>query len=811
MNNIKDLTSKEITRRGFLQVAAATGGAVVAGSTLLNPVSAGGECVDCHKIAGAPPRKQPHKWVPTVCNMCGGQTGVLADVLTVENEKVVIKVVPNLENPMGVSNISGDYLEHKDEGASLCPRGNASIMDLYDHDRLSKPMKRTNSTKGKGVDPGWVEISWDEAYKLTEAKLRELKNSNEEHKLVWFSDDRNFVHIQQDFCNLYGTPNYHNQTNLYDATRKAAFKVMMGHETPVADTIESKYILLFGTNPLSAIKWGHVPRTMIRGLENGAQMVVVDPYHSFTASKAHEWVPIKPGTDGALALALGHVIIKQGLYDEDFIDRWTVGFDEYALYVRDKSPVWAESITGIPADTIERLGIELGNTRPAVIDAWSGITQHSNGFQTMRAIAALAGLIGQIDNPGGLFIPDMSGNAHGEVKYRESRYPRLDGGTDKYPYAHESGVITETLYNMAKGKGPYMPRAGIIMHQNPVMSVPGTDTVIDAMKKLEFLVVVDTHMSETAELADLVLPGTHYLERYDLVNNWTTWPSVSLRQPVIEPRFNQPAEYEFIIELGRRLGLTETNGRAFFDNLTYEEYLSMELQNGAPGITLDELKEMAGVTWMDPEGTRYHKHMTRLDVPAGASMDGDGVVRDSQGDAIGVKIWDKYYTGFNTPSRKFELYSTDVGDKVDANGESIPQLPEYKEADIKPDYQYPLYLINWKEVSHTGVRTQNNIWLDELKHSNPLAIHPETAERMGVRTGDTVWVETENAKDRATALLTDRVHPEVVGMQHGFGHWNLGEVADGNGTNDYQFYNTAAEAVSGNALSKEMKVKVYKA
>ena len=149
MKHIKDVTSKDITRRGFLKLTAATGGAVVAGSALLDPAIASSECIDCHKIAGAPPRKQPHKWISTVCNMCGGQTGVLADVMTVENEKVVLKVVPNLQNPMGVSNVSEDFVNHKDEGAALCPRGNASIMDLYDHDRIANvKISRTPPNNG---------------------------------------------------------------------------------------------------------------------------------------------------------------------------------------------------------------------------------------------------------------------------------------------------------------------------------------------------------------------------------------------------------------------------------------------------------------------------------------------------------------------------------------------------------------------------------------------------------------------------------------------------------------------------------------
>lgn len=809
MNKIKDLTSNDITRRGFLKLAAAAGGAAFIGGGLLNPANAGIECIDCHKIAGAPARKQPHKWISTVCNMCSGQTGVLADVLTVENKEIVIKVVPELQNPMGVANVYQDYIENKDQGAALCPRGNASIMDLYDPDRLSKPMKRTNPVKGKGIDPKWEVISWGEANEILTSKLKTLKTNNEEHTLLWFGDGDNFTHLQQDFCNLYGTPNFFTNGNLYDAARSAAFTLMVGHERLLADTVEAKFILLFGTNPLSAIKWAHVPRTMIRSIEHGAQMVVVDPYHSFTASKAHSWIPIRPGTDGALALALGHVIVKLGLYDEEFIDKWAVGFDDYAEYVKGKTPQWAESITGIPAKTIEQLGRELGNTRPVAIDAWSGITQHSNGFQTMRAIIALAGLVGQIDNPGGLIIPDMTGSLHQNVEYEPSTYPRLDGGTEKYPFAQDSGVITEVLNNMVNEAGPYNPKIGIVMHQNLVLSIPGTDTVIEALKKLEYLVVVDTHLTETSELADLVFPGTHYLERTDLVNNWTTWPSVSLRQQVVKPLYGKP-EYEVLIELGKQLGLSETNGNPFFDNLIYEGYLDAELKNGAPGISLEELKELPGATWMDTEGTKYRKYSTTITLPAGATIDEKGVVYDGSQNPVGVSIWDKYYTGFNTKSRKFEFLS-DLDGIVDANGELIPELPEYKEMDNTPDYEYPLYLINWKEASHTGARTQNNIWLDELKHTNQLAINPKTADMLGIKTDDMVWVETNFTKAKTTALLTDRIHPNVVGMMHGFGHWYLGEVTNGNGTNDYQFYKTEAEPVSGNAISKESSVKVYRA
>jgi thiosulfate reductase/polysulfide reductase chain A len=150
---------------------------------------------------------------------------------------------------------------------------------------------------------------------------------------------------------------------------------------PLADFIQSKYILLFGWNPTSAIKWVYLPRIITRAVERGARLVVVDPYLSDTAAKAQEWVALRPGTDGALALALAHVIIRDQLYDQEFVARWTVGFDEYAALVESATPAWAEAITSVRAQVIERLARELATTKPALVDAWSGPGQHSNGVQ----------------------------------------------------------------------------------------------------------------------------------------------------------------------------------------------------------------------------------------------------------------------------------------------------------------------------------------------------------------------------------------------------------------------------------------------
>ena len=835
----------KIGRRRFLKATGTTGVALAAmGSTLAVSGCAATVGAREHRLpvseAGlAEWGREAGEWIPSCCNMCGGQSGILVHVVN----GVVEKIEPNHWNPINYSNVSGDFFDGYSEeygcreGGAICPKGNAGVVQLYDPERVQKPLKRGNPDKSPGANPRWQEISWDQALAEIAAKMQALRDAGEAHQLLWMSEDHSFTHIQADFCKLFGTPNYSNHSNLCDVSRKASFKVAVGHDRPLADFVQSKYIMLFGWNPTSAIKWVYLPRIITRGIERGARLVVVDPYLSDTAAKAHEWVPIRPATDGALALALGHVIVRDGLYDKEFVTKWAAGFAEYADYVREKTPEWAEAITGIKAKTIERLGHELATTKPALVDAWSGPGQHTNAVQGGRAIASLNTLIGSWDRPGGMLIPDTRGGTHVEVEPSEEAAmtlgkPRFDQ-LEMYPLGHKSGVYTQMFTNIAEGTGPYAAKMLVCVFQNPMMSVPGT-AVAKALAKLECVVVVDTMMSETAMMADYVLPGTVYLERYDLNTHWVSWPCVGLRQPVVKPLFGQPAEYEIVASLGRRLGLKTKDGREFFRvgpasgqmiaDLTawYEDYLSNELEKGAPGITLQQLKELPGAVWFDRKGTRYAKYAepVPLDELGGAYFDGDpaanGTVvydkpKSQGGKPLGVVMDGSVVVGFATPSRKAELSSPWLATKKDFLGRTVDPLPAYSPRDWLPDEKYPLYLINWKEASHTHTRTQNNAWLLEIKPDNPLLIHPDTANRLGIAEGDHIWVESPHGRLLARAHLSRRMHPEVVGAQHGFGHTALGKQAKDRGAHLGSLNVTKSDPISGMAVHKEVCVRVYKA
>ena len=814
----------DVSRRDFLKLAGITSAGVLGGGAL-RPITA---------LAAKPLAEGPYdrgSWIASCCHMCGGTTGIMCQVV----DGRLVRIKPNDDNPVGFTNVSDDFFTNAaKEGAVICPKGNAGIMALYDPDRVKQPLRRTNPEKGIGVDPRWKVISWEEAYTEIAARLQALRDAGEAHKLLWFSEDHCFTHIQGDFCKLFGTPNYNMHSNLCDVGRKASFKILMGDERPLIDAINSKYMLIFGWNPLSATKWSHLPRIITRGIERGAKLVVVDPNLSYTASKAHEWIPLRPGTDGALALAMAHVILRDGLQDQAFVDEWVTGFEQFKAYVQDKTPQWAEGITTVPAERIERLATEFGTTKPALVDVWSG-THHTNGVYAGWAIGALAAITGNIEKPGTLVLPVKKGGKHIEVEPDEVaantvKQPRLDGGKDKWPYFHSSGVYAEIVNRILDGKGPYEPKMAMIVFQNLLMSVVGTKTGEEALRKLEFIVTVDTMLSETAQFADIVIPGTTFLERYDLNNHWVTWPILGLRQPVVKPLFGQPAEYEFVCELGRRLGLKEGNGNDVFwigrmsgqriedKGKWYEEFLSKELKEGEPKITLEELKALPGATWVSKKGTKYNKHEEVIppDKLAEAITEGHLVFskkKDGSKDKqIGMVRPDgTAVRGFFTPSGKLELYAAKHEGKKGADGKPLKPLPAYEPREWQPSPEYPLFLINWKEASQTHSRTQNNAFLAELKSTDGLRINAKTAAKLGIGQGDWVTVESPYGKVRMKAELTEGIHPEVVGTQHGWGHWAMGRVAKGRGAHTGFLAQTKACPLSGQALNKEICVRVVKA
>ncbi|MCL5024508.1 MAG: molybdopterin-dependent oxidoreductase [Nitrospirae bacterium] len=761
----EQVTGKEFTRRSFLKWTSALAGAAVASGLLWDDkFGLFREASAQEKMSGK------GKWIHTTCQMCGGTSGIKVHVV----DGRVVKIEPNEYNPIGVMNISADYEKFKTLGGRMCPKGNSGARALYDPDRLKKPMKRIGP-RGSGK---WKAISWDEALDEVSRNLLSIREKYGPEALFWATEDSSFTDMQGDFNLLYGSPNYSMHSNLCDVARKASFKLVMGDDRPLPDFANTKYALVFGGNPMGATKWAHLPGIWNLGRARGAKMVVVDPILSQTAAKADEWIPVRPGTDGALALALGHEIVANKWYDQEFINNYTVGFEKYAAFVADKTPEWAEKITSVPAETIRRIAKELASAKPAIVDVWSGPGHHTNATDGGRAIAMLPALLGQYDKPGTMMSRQAKGGKRRAFNVDKPKAARIDGLGTKYPFGHGSGIYVETRDAMISGQ-PYQLKAGVFMFQNFVMSVPNTKKNIEALKKLEYIVVFDTMMSETAELADIVIPGSHYLERWEINANWVTFPATAIRQPAVKSVINGMTEQEFILALAKKMGLKDKDGKTL--PATYQDYMSDQLKNGPIGKTLDEMLALPGAVFIGGE-THYEKYKT---------------------------------SGFATPSKKIEFSSEQMEKK------GLNSLPEYAEPTFKPTSDFPLYLVNFKQAEHTHSRTFNNDYLMEMKPDNPLMMNSATVARLGLQDGDAIWIESPYGKAKATVQATERIHPEVVALQHGYGHWGFGKIARGAlnkintwspaGTGDGQFLAGVAEKTSGMAVHKEIGVKVVKA
>ena len=250
----------------------------------------------------------------------------------------------------------------------------------------------------------------------------------------------------------------------------------------------------------------------------------------------------------------------------------------------------------------------------------------------------------------------------------------------------------------------------------------------------------------------------------------------------------------------------------------YEEFLSKELKEGEPKITLEELKALPGATWVSKNGTKYNKQANAI--PPEKIQDGiteGGILFSKKKDGskdkqIGMLKPDgSAVRGFFTPSGKLELYAEKHKSKKDANGRGLSPSPIYEPREWQPDDKYPFYLINWKEASQTHSRSQNNAFLAELKSTDGLRINKKTAQRLGINQHDEVWVESPYGKVKMKVELTEGIHPKVVGTQHGWGHWAMGRIAKGRGAHTGLLAPTKSCTLSGQSLNKEICVNVTKA
>ncbi|MBP1696518.1 MAG: hypothetical protein H6Q41_1706, partial [Deltaproteobacteria bacterium] len=734
--NEKKLKKISLSRRKFLKLSALTGAAVGA-NQILGPFD--------HPTA-FPLQKNTQdvleeKWLTTSCLNCPARCAIR--VRTVNGKAVKIT-----GNPLSL-----------DSDGKVCPRAHIGLQVLYDLGRIHSPLKRMNQEKGKGIDPKWVPISWDQALNEVTQRLKSLRERVQPHKLLLF-EGLNTVSSEDmilRFAHAFGTPNLISGNGLDTETEKSGNWMADGHYTETAyDLDHTNYILAFGADVLESSKplarflrkWGKLRREK----PNRTRVVVINPRYSVTAAKSDEWVPIHPGTDGALALAIANVIISENLYDTDFVNRWTTGFESYKkLVLSQHSPEVVSKITGIPPETIQRIAREYAQTKPALALRGRGSINWPEGSHISYAIFCLNALVGSIDVPGGIIYQenpkyrDMPHRNGDDIARRGKNYPRIDfRGTDKFPVAE---VVTNQIPESLLEDVPYPVEMAMGFNSNFNMFAPGTERWDKALQKLPFYIHVSPFISEMALYADLVLPSTTYLEEwgYDHSPPGSGFAEVRIKQPVVKPLGEAWSIIDIVFEMSKRLGGEPAQS---FVNLGghSEGFVKFRTE------TLLPWKEFLGKgVWV---GKDYE--------------------------------YKKYGRIFNTPSKKFEFYSGNLKSLISKMRKGAEKdfdyLPNYKEAKFLGEKEkYPLLLLPYQPLMVVENGSQNYPWAQEIflpmngvGWQTLVEINSDTARTLGLKDGQVVWVESPFQKIKAKVKFSEGVHPGTVAIPFGQGHYSYG-------------------------------------
>ncbi len=742
--NLSDIT---LSRRQFLKLTGATGAAAILGGGLT-------------AFAPAPAYAAPEEdgILYGVCGVCSMGCAYVAHL---RNGRIV--------------RLSGNPKDQVAQG-KLCVRGYSGIRLLYDPDRLKYPLKRTNPEKGVGVDPGWVKITWDEALDLTASKLKGIRDAYGPQAIVLVARPQDW---QKHFAKSIGTPNHIAHNNTCYSTHDVVWRAMVTGtgKTWTVDYEHSKYILAFGWDGLGKSK-NHWGRSVNAALANGAKLVVFDPRLSITAAKAHEWIPIKPGADLAVLLAMIRTIINEELYDKEFVANYTTGLEQLKAAMQEYTPEWAASISEVPAETIVRIAREFAATKPAVVahhkrDA--GGPNYTNSWRTAQCFVILDALVGSIDRPGGHILdrkPKLP--AFSEVfqfpAYPDTvKGPRIDG-LDKFPVLKPLGKgAFSTLAEGILSQNPYPVKAMVVMKHN-LLAFPNPARLVEAIKTLDFVAVSDVLPSEMAQLADVVLPDYTYFEGSGINAReyHAMYPQVALRDP-LPPVGDVRSFSNVVINVLKKMGLTEY------------------VPEGMSGKAL-----------------------------AAAQMEALGTSAEAIRGAGGMWGAEKPLqpkTEFGTPSKKIELYST----VLEQNG--YEPLPRWVEPRAQVSDQYPYHLLIWRKPWERMSQSQNDPILAEFCPENCATMNPELAKKVGVGEGDYVWVESSAGKIKLRVHLTAGIRPDCVAVDHGFGHWSPGlSVAYGQGANDGDLIpnQTVAQQLEAGcpamaSFMEDVVVKVYRA
>ena len=674
------------------------------------------------------PEREEEKAIPTFCGMCGPSAG--CGIYAIVKKGRFLRVEGMKESPLN--------------RGKNCAKAHAAPQWVYSAQRLRTPLKRVGK-KGEGK---FERITWDQALDIIADKLKEQKKKYGPESLAILSPaKRSYSDYLYRFLMAHGSPNY-GHSGICAVQNTFSFAYTLGISQvlgPMPDYQNSDLILVWGKQPVysGASKGG--TRLLIEAKERRARVIAIKPTMEPDVALADTWVPIRPGTDAALALAMLNIVINENLYDTAFVSQWCYGFDELKTHIQRYTPDWAEPITGLPADQIKDIAREYATTERAAIDAGNGLEHAPAASDAVRAIAILIAITGHLDRKGGNIVPAGSTMPRPKTVHLRERYTQ--GWVDKLvapefpkpfqPFLEGTSSAYYRILDSVLTKKPYPVRTIIAPGTQPSVSTRGSKRVVEALKKLDFFVVIDVMQTAEMDYADIVVPVATPYETdhpFEFTPNW-----IMARRKVIEPLGDYKSIYEFFIDLGVKMGY----GKDFW-NGSMEACMNEQLE--PLGMTIDELRT----------------HTTGITYP------------------MKPMVYEKYEAFFSSKSRrlsgepylpqgKVAIYNTTFEEH------GFNPLPEWREPPESPTgtpellKKYPLTFSDFHTSKVYNASWLRNVpFLREVLPFPTLQIHPNTARERGIENDDWVTVESPHGSMKLKAEVIPGIRPDTVMALHGW-------------------------------------------
>ena len=816
----------EMSRRKFLQGTVAmsiVGGSAVSATNLLAKDDKVEKKLTFTTKTG---EAKELKLVPTLCEMCVNKCAAIARM----EDGVVTKLDPNPMFPKSKN--------------MLCPRGNAGIQALHDPDRLKYPLIRI----GEKGDGKYKRVTWDEAYEAIlngTDRFKGLATILEEEEdnrstIGYCAGEGMAEHTYKVFMqDKLGSSNFINHASICLQTTVSGYALTIGGYGQ-ADLENANYVIMAGANRAEAIVTPDTMDLFKRTKGRGAKLIVVDPRFTNTASHADKWLPIEVGTDLAFVLALTYVAIEENIYNKKFVELNFNGFEEYKEHILTSkyTPEWAEKITGIRASDIRDVARDFMAAAPRAIYYQGRRTTWSRqDFQLRRAQAIFSAMGGGIDREGGIIFGKKL--PLGKHDINTPMYDNAQERIDKKAAAiiGGSGSWIGWRNTILEGKAPYPVRSMFVYKQNPMLSIPNTAKTKQLFEKMDLVVVIDTMPSDTAMMADVILPECTYLEREDPVKSFgSAQPSIALRQKVIDPMYDTKP----VIEIIR--GLAEKISRPLFE---ITKKFDSEVQDaikerGEESVYKEDGFDLADAFRHSQEEINKHMVVEKYGEEAYKTLLKEGVYYPNM-DKFWKQIssnefqWypkkERFYSvvegefksdvfhdtcvdekeiavlkkEFKTPSGKVECVLPNLAKK------GVPPMPSWDDAQFTQIPEGKFKFITGRHAQFTQNSSSNNVMLLDLMSENYLWINKRVAESKGIKFGDNVEVKSKIGQITIKAYPTEKIGPNNLFFIHGFGADSDGlTFAKGNGAADNHIIEDVIEPVFGSAAMHETIVEVRK-